>query len=659
MSHIASLEEYQQLYKKSIEEPEVFWETIAREEVEWSIPFEDGDVVRGNFAEGSVAWFSSGFLNVCVNCVDRHAAVDPNRTALIHEADEPGQDCKISYGELLVQVSRFANALRSLGVSKGDTVAIYLPMIPQAVYAMLACARIGAVHSVVFAGFSAESLAGRIQDAKSKILITSDQGKRGGKTVHLKQIADLAHVIVFRRTGDPMVPFTAPRDVWWHEVISSHDARLDQESQGTHCEPELMNAEDPLFILYTSGSTGKPKGVLHTSAGFLISAIVSLKYAFEVRPGDVNGCMADVGWITGHTYGVYGPLGLGVTTLVFESTPTYPNASRFWQTVDKHGITQLWSSPTALRHLRKCGDEFVTPFDLSTLRILGCNGEPINPEVWDWYNTVVGRNRCVVVDNYWQTETGTIVVSAIPHVTETKPGSATVPFFGIELGIVDAETGEELVGDEEVTGVLVVKNSWPSMFRTVYGDHERFLDTYMRPYPGCYFTGDGARRDSDGYYWITGRVDDVISVSGHRLSTSEIESALIQHPLIAESAAVAIPDELTGQAIVCFCTLKDSPNSAPQPSTDDLKQLSCTFRRHVRTKIGPIATPQSVYVVADLPKTRSGKIMRRVLKRIAAGEVSVKDVKDEAHVKRKLGDVSTLIEPAVVGVLVDSVARQA
>ncbi|KAK9762023.1 acetyl-coenzyme A synthetase 2 [Basidiobolus ranarum] len=633
--HISSLEQYKALYKESIEDPDAYFDKLAKELLHWSKPFEA--VRSGSFHEGDVSWFHDGEINACYNCVDRHALKDPNRVAIIYEQDEPGAETlKITYQHLLREVSRLSNLFQTYGLKKGDTVAIYLPMVPEAVISMLACARIGLVHNVVFAGFSAESLAERIQDASCKLLITCDEGKRGGKAIHTKKIADEAlktcptiqKVLVVQRTGNPEVRLDSSREGWWHEEL---------QKARPYCVPTPMHPEDPLFLLYTSGSTGKPKGVLHTTGGYLLGTTATAKYIFDLHEGDVFGCMADVGWITGHSYIVYGPLSNGVTTVLFESIPTYPDGSRYWDLVSKHKLTQFYTAPTAIRALRRLGDHFVDGYDLSSLRVIGSVGEPINPEAWNWYNTVVGKGECAIVDTYWQTETGSIIVTPLPGAIATKPGSATLPFFGIDVAILDPHTGKELDG-LDVTGVLAVRNPWPSMARTIYNDHQRYLNTYTRAYQGYYFTGDGATRDKDGYIWIRGRVDDVINVSGHRLSTAEIESALIAHESVAEAAGVAMNDELTGQAICCYITLK--PDYADKEEAGMIKELVAAIRKH----IGPFATPKKIYIVPDLPKTRSGKIMRRILRKIVAGEADT------------LGDLSTVADPGIVEVLIAKVA---
>lgn len=624
------LEDYQKLHGMTVgQNSDEFWRKAANEMLYWNRPFTT--VRAGGFEHGDVVWFPEGGINASYNCLDRWAHKNPDATAIIWEADEPNEGCLVSYGELLREVCRVANVLKSFGIKKGDTVSIYLPMTWQAVAAFLACARIGAIHSVIFAGFSAESLRERIVDCESRVVITSDEGKRGGKTIATKAIVDAAlkecpkveHVLVLKRTGKP-ISWTEGRDKWWHDEASRVPP---------YCPIEIMSSEDPLFILYTSGSTGKPKGVVHTTGGYLLGAALTVKYVFDVHAGDRFACMADVGWITGHTYIVYGPLLNGVTTTVFESTPVYPTPSRYWETVAKHKLTQFYSAPTAIRLLRRLGPQYVKNHDLSSLRILGSVGEPINPEAWHWYNEHVGKGECAVVDTFWQTETGSIVVTPFPGAIPTKPGSATVPFFGIEPCILEPEKGTLLTGNG-VEGVLAFKSPWPSIARTVWKDHKRYLETYMKPYPGYYFTGDGAARDDDGYIWIRGRVDDVINVSGHRLSTAEIESALILHPGVAETAVIGTADELTGQAVHAFVNLK------PEFEVDNETELSKELTLQVRKVIGPFAAPKKIYVVGDLPKTRSGKIMRRILRKIVDRQ------------EDQLGDLSTLSEPAVVDALI-------
>ncbi|KAG6380401.1 hypothetical protein JVT61DRAFT_8520 [Boletus reticuloceps] len=618
------------------DDSEEWWAKVARETLHWHTPFHSVRV--GGFETGDIAWFPEGGLNASYNCVDRWAHQYPDKTAIIYEADEPGDGRLITFAELLREVCSIALVLKRLGVKKGDTVSIYLPMAWQAVAAFLACARIGAIHSVVFAGFSSESLRDRILDCKSRVLLTSDEGRRGGKTIATKAIVDAAlkecpcveHVLVLKRTGN-QVPWTPGRDLWWHEETAK---------VANYCPPEIMSAEDPLFILYTSGSTGKPKGVVHTTAGYLLGAALTVKYVFDLHPDDKFACMADIGWITGHSYIVYGPLANGVTTTVFESTPIYPTPSRYWETVQKHKLTQFYSAPTAIRLLRRLGAHHVEGHDLSTLRVLGTVGEPINPEAWNWYNEHVGRKQCAIVDTWWQTETGSISITPFPGAIETKAGSATVPFFGIKPAILDAVSGQELEGNN-VEGVLVLKRPWPSIARTVWGDHNRYLETYMKPYPGVFYTGDGAARDEHGYIWIKGRIDDVINVSGHRLSTAEIESALILHKGVAETAVIGTADELTGQAVYAFVTLK--PEFAYDPN--DEAGLSKELVLQVRKVIGPFAAPKKVVIVGDLPKTRSGKIMRRIMRKIVAGEGD------------QLGDLSTLAEPGVVDAIKKKVAE--
>ncbi|KAL0570147.1 acetyl-coenzyme A synthetase 2 [Marasmius crinis-equi] len=642
---------YEKAYKETIgDASDEWWAKIAKETLHWDRPFQT--VQHGSFQEGNISWFPEGQLNASYNCVDRWAFADPEKTAIIYEADEPNQHEYISYGRLLLEVSKLANVLKGLGVKKGDTVSVYLPMTWYAVAAFLACARIGAVHSVVFAGFSSESLRDRIQDCKSKVLITSDEGKRGGKTIATKAIVDVAlespeikgiveKVLVFQRTGNP-VNIVEGRDLWWHE---------ETEKVPGYCPCEPMNSEDPLFILYTSGSTGKPKGVVHTTGGYLLCAALTVKYVFDVHPDDKFACMADIGWITGHTYIVYGPLANGVSTTVFESTPVYPTPSRYWETVQKHKITQFYSAPTAIRLLRRLGHQHVENHDLSSLRVLGSVGEPINPEAWNWYNEHVGKFQCSIVDTFWQTETGSIVITPFPGATETVPGTASVPFFGHVPVLLEPTSGKE-VGEEtlnehgEKEGVLALKKPWPSIARTIWGDHKRYLDVYMRPYPGYFYTGDGAavtvKGSNAGYVTIKGRVDDVINVSGHRLSTAEIESALIGHKGVAETAVIGVNDELTGQAVVGFVTVK--PEFNWEETGEGEEALVKELVIHVRKSIGPFAAPKKIYIVPDLPKTRSGKIMRRIMRKIVAGEGD------------QLGDLSTVAEPGVVDVIKKKVA---
>lgn len=631
--HLSGLEDYQKLYKESITEPEKFWARNARELLSWQKDFET--VRSGSLENGDVAWFLEGQLNASYNCVDRHAIKDPNRVAIIYEADEPNEGRTLTYGELLREVCKTANVLKQMGVKKGDTVAIYLPMIPEAIIAFLAITRIGAVHSVIFAGFSSDSLRDRVIDANSKVVITTDEGKRGGKLIGtkkivddaLKQCPDVSHVLVYKRTGAE-IPWTEGRDWWWHEEVDKWPA---------YCPPEPCNSEDPLFLLYTSGSTGKPKGVMHTTGGYLLGAAVTGKYVFDIHEGDRYFCGGDVGWITGHTYVVYAPLLLGVSTVVFEGTPAYPNFSRYWDIVEKHQVTQFYVAPTALRLLKRAGDEWVK-HHMPKLRVLGSVGEPIAAEIWKWYFEVVGKEECHVIDTYWQTETGSHVIAPLAGVTPTKPGSASLPFFGIEPAIIDPISGEEIHGND-VEGVLAFKQPWPSMARTVYGAHRRYMDTYLNVYKGYYFTGDGAGRDHEGFYWIRGRVDDVVNVSGHRLSTAEIEAALIEHHSVAEAAVVGVTDELTGQAVNAFVSLKDS-NGA------NLDALRKEFILQVRKSIGPFAAPKAVHVVPDLPKTRSGKIMRRILRKILAGE------------EDQLGDITTLSDPSVVEKIIATVHEE-
>ncbi len=623
----ADEQKYQSMYKRSVEDPEGFWGDVGKR-VDWIKPYSKVKNVSYGPGDVSIKWYEDGTLNVCVNCVDRHLQTRGDQVAIIWEGDDPTVDQQITYRQLYEKVCKFANVLKANGVKKGDRVTIYLPMIPEAAYAMLACARIGAVHSVVFGGFSPDSLAGRIEDATSKFIITADEGVRGGRPIPLKKNTDDAlakvgkgdeKVLVVKHTGGEIV-WKPERDIWLHEA---------QEKVSADCPPEEMSAEDPLFILYTSGSTGKPKGVLHTSGGYLVYVSMTHQYVFDYHDGDIYWCTADVGWVTGHSYILYGPLANGATTLMFEGVPNYPTASRFWHVVDKWSVNTFYTAPTAIRALMGAGDDFVKRTSRASLRLLGSVGEPINPEAWEWYNHVVGDTRCPVVDTWWQTETGGILITPLPGATKTKPGSATLPFFGIKPALVD-EKGAAIEGAG--AGNLVILDSWPGQMRTVYGDHERFVQTYFSTYPGTYFTGDGCRRDEDGYYWITGRVDDVINVSGHRLGTAEVESALVAHPKVAEAAVVGAPHDLKGQGIYCYVTLIQGN----QPSDDLKKELVATVRRI----IGPTASPDWIQFSPGLPKTRSGKIMRRILRKIAEDDFS------------NLGDTSTLAEPAVVEDLV-------
>ena len=615
---------YWEMYRQSVEAPAAFWGAQAHHFLDWSAPW-SGEVFSHDFRNGRVAWFEGGQLNACHNCVDRHLRTRADQAAIIWEGDDPAVSKTITYRQLADEVGRLANALASRGVGKGDRVCIYMPMIPEAAYAMLACARIGAIHSVVFGGFSPKSLRDRILDSDCRTLVTADEGVRGGRTVPLKANAEVAladcpnvhTVLTVRRTGGD-VPWQDGRDVWYHDLV---------DAQSTAFEPATMDAEDPLFILYTSGSTGKPKGVQHSTGGYLLHAAISHKYVFDHRHGDVYWCTADVGWITGHSYIVYGPLANGATTLMFEGVPTYPDASRCWRIVDKHAVSVFYTAPTAIRQLMGQGDEFVTATSRKSLRLLGTVGEPINPEAWEWYHGVVGQRRCPVVDTWWQTETGGIMISPLPGATALKPGSATRPFFGVQPALVDNDG--RVIEKTEASGNLVIVHPWPGQIRTVYGDHERVVDTYYSQYKGFYFTGDGARRDADGYYWITGRVDDVMNVSGHRLGTAEVESALVLHQEVAEAAVVGFPHDIKGEGIYAFVTPMAGSNVEPAALIDELAE-------QVRAEIGPIAKPDAIQLAPSLPKTRSGKIMRRILRKIAAGEVD------------DLGDTSTLADPAVV-----------
>jgi acetyl-CoA synthetase len=624
-------QEYERIYRRSVEENEEFWTDTARR-IDWvRFPTKIKDV---NFDRSDlhIRWFEDGILNACYNCLDRHLDLRGEQTAIIWEGDDPGRDEHISYRQLFDRVCRMANALKKLGVSKGDRVTIYMPMIPEAAISMLACARIGAIHSVVFGGFSPDALAGRIIDCDSKLVITADQGRRGGKTIPLKGNVDAAcaidgvmdcleSVLVVRNTGAD-IGWSEGRDHWYHELA---------ESVSAECPVEEMNAEDPLFILYTSGSTGKPKGVLHTTGGYMVFAAYTHEIVFDYHDGDIYWCTADVGWVTGHTYIVYGPLANGAVTMMFEGVPNYPSPSRFWEVCDKHQVNICYTAPTAIRALMREGEEPVKATSRSSLRLLGTVGEPINPEAWNWYFEVVGDGRCPIVDTWWQTETGGILISPLPGATDMKPGSATRPLPGIMPALVD-EKGNALEGAN--SGLLIITDSWPGQMRTVYGDHKRFVDTYFSTIPGAYFTGDGARRDEDGYYWITGRVDDVLNVSGHRLGTAEIESALVSHSAVAEAAVVGYPHEIKGEGIYAYVTLV----IGKEPSDELLAEL----RQWVRKEIGPIATPDMLQWAPVLPKTRSGKIMRRILRKIAANDYG------------ELGDTSTLAEPDVVVQLVDN-----
>ena len=617
--------EFQVLYKQSVETPDEFWSSQAESYLDWDKKWEE--VKNTNIEKGEIAWFSGGKLNASVNCIDRHLPKDKNKIAFIWEGDDPEESRNITYQDLHDEVCKFSNVLKARGVKKGDRVCIYMPMIPEATYAMLACARIGAIHSVVFGGFSPESLKDRILDSDCQTVITADEGLRGGKTIPLKQNVDEAlegcsnvHTVLVITRTEAEIPWNEDCDVRYEEI---------SKNVSNECTPELMDAEDPLFILYTSGSTGKPKGVLHTTGGYLLQAAMSHKLVFDYKDNEVYWCTADVGWVTGHSYIVYGPLANGATSVIFEGIPTYPSPSRFWEVIDKHKVNIFYTAPTALRALMAQGDDFVESSSRESLRILGTVGEPINPEAWEWYFKVVGNSSCPIVDTWWQTETGAMMITPVAGFTAMKPGSATKPFLGIEPALLD-ENGEEIVG--EGSGNLVIKSSWPSQIRTVYGDHQRCVDTYYSMYPGYYTTGDGARRDADGYYWITGRVDDVLNVSGHRLGTAEVESALVLHQQVAEAAVVGYEHEIKGQGIYCYVTLMSdvTPN---EELKSDLIQL-------VAKEIGPIAKPDIIQWAPGLPKTRSGKIMRRILRKIATNEID------------NLGDTTTLADPSVVKELI-------
>ncbi len=622
-------EGYARMYAASIADPDAFWGEQAQR-LDWIKPFTRVKNASFAYPDVSIKWFEDGVLNVAANCIDRHLAGRGEQTAILWQSDDPAVSETITYRQLHEEVCRFANVLLELGVAKGDRVVLYLPMIPQAAYAMLACARIGAVHSVVFAGFSAEALRSRIEDSGAKLVVTADEAPRGGRRTPLKANADKAlaglagvRELVVRRTGGD-VPWNPARDTWLHEAA----ARVAPD-----CPPEPMSAEDPLFILYTSGSTGQPKGVLHTTAGYLLYASLTHQYVFDYHEGDIYWCTADVGWVTGHSYIVYGPLANGATTLMFEGVPTWPDAGRFWQVCAQHKVNIFYTAPTAIRALMGQGREWVDKHDLSSLRILGSVGEPINPEAWNWYDEVVGKGRCPIVDTWWQTETGGILITPLPGAIPTKPGSATLPFFGIQPVVLDPHTGAELA-ETEAAGVLAINGSWPGQMRTIFGDHDRFVATYFTQYKGHYFTGDGCRRDADGYWWITGRVDDVINVAGHRMGTAEVESALVAHPKVAEAAVVGYPHPIKGQGIYAYVTLM-----AGEAYTDALKKELVAW---VRQEIGPIASPDLIQWAPGLPKTRSGKIMRRILRKIAENDYGA------------LGDTSTLADPGVVEELIDN-----
>jgi len=629
-AHITE-DDYFRLYQQSIEDPAGFWAERAGEFLDWTKTWDN--VLDWNYQKGHIRWFEGGKLNVSVNCIDRHLASRGNQTAIIWEGDDPSVDKKITYNELHRQVCKLANVLKNRGVKKGDRVCIYMPMIPEAAYAMLACTRIGAIHSVVFGGFSPEALKDRILDSDCRLVITADEGLRGSKTVPLKANTDqaVAHcpnvhtVLTVRRTGGN-IDWNEQHDVWYHQLMD----RADED-----CPAEEMDAEDPLFILYTSGSTGKPKGVLHTTGGYLLYAAMTTKYTFDLHDGDIFWCSADVGWVTGHSYTVYGPLAIGGTSLMFEGIPTWPDASRFWQAVDKHQVNVFYTAPTAIRALMREGDEPVKKTSRASLRILGTVGEPINPEAWEWYYRVVGDSRCPIVDTWWQTETGGHMITPLPGATPLKPGSASRPFFGVVPGIMDTD-GKLIEGGAE--GALVMCHPWPGQMRTLYGDHQRFIDTYFSTHPGYYFTGDGARRDADGYYWITGRMDDVLNVSGHRMGTAEVESALVLHKAVAEAAVVGFPHDIKGQGIYAYVTLVKG--------VDATEELRRELVQQVRKEIGPIASPDVIQWAPGLPKTRSGKIMRRILRKIAANELD------------NLGDTSTLADPAVVDDLIENRANR-
>ena len=618
---------YDSMYQRSIADPDGFWADQANAFLSWQQPWQT--VSEADIPSGNIRWFVGGQLNVSVNCIDRHLPHRGGQTAIIWEGDDPSDDLQITYQELYEHVCKLANGLRARGVKKGDRVCIYMPMIPEAAYAMLACSRIGAIHSVVFGGVSPQSLKDRILDSDCQTVITADEGMRGGKAIPLKANTDEAlaacpnvhTVVTVKRTGGD-IGWQEGRDIWYADLTAN---------QPKACEPEVVESEDPLFILYTSGSTGKPKGVQHSSAGYLLHAAISHKYVFDYQDGDIYWCTADVGWITGHSYIVYGPLANGATTLMFEGVPTYPDAGRCWEVIDKHQVNVFYTAPTALRQLMAQGDDFVTPSSRQSLHLLGSVGEPINPEAWEWYHRVVGERRCPIVDTWWQTETGGIMITPLPGAMALKPGSASRPFFGVQPALMDADG--HLIEEQSASGNLVITASWPGQIRSVYGDHQRVIDTYYSTYPGYYFTGDGARRDADGYYWITGRVDDVMNVSGHRIGTAEVESALVLHPAVAEAAVVGFPHDLKGEGIYAYVTLMSGDNSDADTLLNELIAM-------VRQEIGPIAKPDAIQWAPGLPKTRSGKIMRRILRKIAANELD------------NLGDTSTLADPGVVDDLI-------
>lgn len=628
-AHVQSMEQYESMYKRSFEDPGGFWGDLGRENLEWFRPFDHA--MAGSVHKGDTAWFLNGLTNVSVNCIDRHVRKHPNKTAIIWEADEIGKGRTITYAELLEETCRVANVMKHAGVQRGDTVAIYMPMIPEIAFVMLACTRIGAVHSVVFAGFSADSLRDRVLNGRSQWVFTADEGKRGGRTLPIKKIVDHAvkgldfvrKVFVFKRTHNPDVTLNPLIDVDMEKEVTRHRP---------YCPAEFMNSEDLLFILYTSGSTGTPKGIAHTTAGYLLYTMVTAKYTFDLHEDDIFACVADAGWITGHSYIIYGPLANGVTTVMFESTPMYPDHGRYWDLIQRYKVTKFYTAPTAIRALMACGNDKIREYDLSSLKILGSVGEPINPEAWKWYYEVVGNRQCYIADTYWQTETGGHIGVGLPGAMPMKPGSCSKPFFGINFVVTD-EHGNEIVGNA-VEGHLCIRKPWPGMARTVYGDHSRYLKVYMSTHQGLYFTGDGCRRDKDGYYFITGRIDDVLCTSGHRIGTAEIESALVAHNLVAEAAVIGLPHRIKGEGICCFVSLVESV----EPSKDVEKELV----QQVRAHIGAFAAPDLIVLVPDLPKTRSGKIMRRVLRKIANGE------------EHSLGDVSTLADSSVVPMLIEN-----